>query len=566
MINANWLFGNKARLTFTTGGATASSSPWINTGEGCAAVSDSSGNLVFYTDGSKIWDGADNQQYGALLGNTSSTQSAIIVPDPFGAQLYYVFTADGASGNSNPFNGAHVDVTTWTVTPLGNLMTLPPNVGLSPTERVTAVQDADCQGFWVITVVQEGGDPLGGKPANQGTGRFRVFRVTATGVQWVGDSPVGAQVSDLGYLKPSPNGKRLALANWQLQNVLLFDFDNATGSITNLTTIPAPSGSPIPNGHPRSAYGLEFSPNSDVLYFTLLGGNQQGPGDHGYVVQVNLNPLSTPTVIIDHPNNTANTAGYSLGALQMGIDGRIYLAKDRETDLGAILDPNIVGMGCNPTISYVTLPTGSESRLGLPNLVPNLCPKAIPGTCDHVADEVDDLLRETCSRNVNHLLTCHEQSAPCPCTDDHGAGECQELDVPRVKPCFSVSWGDSDCDCIETDDVETLCITVCNCYSNVTFQNLTVGYVWVHDGSGGPVPTLPDGSPSVEVVPLGPICFGDVGPCRDGRPSCVSRQLVLVTRGAQGGRYQLELGSVCFSVSFDYQQSECFELELCRDR
>ncbi|MGI8807032.1 MAG: hypothetical protein ACR2KK_04180 [Acidimicrobiales bacterium] len=103
---------------------------------------------------------------------------------------------------------------------------------------------------------------------------------------------------------------------------------------------------------------------------------------------------------------------------------------------------------------------------------------------------------------------------------------------------------------METNDAKTLCITVCNCYSNVTFQNPTVGYVWVHDSSGAVVPTLPGGSPSVEVVPLCPICFGDVGPCLDGRPSSVSPQVVLVTRGAGRGRDEFELGSVCYPVSF----------------
>lgn len=148
----------------------------------------------------------------------------------------------------------------------------------------------------------------------------------------------------------------------------------------------------------------------------------------------------------------------------------------------------------------------------------------------------------------------------------NACGGCKKVPQPEVKPCISVGWGDSKCDCMETDDVEVLCITVCNCYTNITFSDFTINAVLVTDGSGGPVPTLPDGTPSVEVTPLGPLCFGDIGPCKDNKPTCISRQVVLQTRGAKGGTYQLQLIGICYEVCFHYQERECFRLELCPDR
>lgn len=142
---------------------------------------------------------------------------------------------------------------------------------------------------------------------------------------------------------------------------------------------------------------------------------------------------------------------------------------------------------------------------------------------------------------------------------------CQEAKIPDLRPCVSISWGDSPCDCLETDDVEVLCITICNCYCNVTFSDLTVNYVYVTDGAGGPVPTLPDGTPSVQIVPIGPICFDDIPPCKDGKAGCVSRELVLWTRGARGGHYRIQLGGICYSVTHHYGIGECFCLELCQD-
>jgi hypothetical protein len=143
--------------------------------------------------------------------------------------------------------------------------------------------------------------------------------------------------------------------------------------------------------------------------------------------------------------------------------------------------------------------------------------------------------------------------------------KCREAYLPDLAPCISVSWGESDCDCMETDDTEVLCITVCNCYSNVTFRNLSIGFLYLTDASGSWVPTLPDGTPSVQIHPVGPICFGDIGPCTEEAVQCVSREVVLTTRGARSGDYQLHVGAVCFDLSVNYTTDDCFKLTLCRD-
>jgi len=149
----------------------------------------------------------------------------------------------------------------------------------------------------------------------------------------------------------------------------------------------------------------------------------------------------------------------------------------------------------------------------------------------------------------------------CDCNCD-----CTEVKLPEIKPCISVKWGDSPCDCLETDDVEVLCVTVCNCYSNVTLANLTIGQIQVTDMAGNPVPNLPNGQPSVEVIPSGPICFGDIGPCRERNvPSCVSRELVLYTRGAIGMKYRLTFIGICYEICYHLQTEQCFTLELCTD-
>ena len=142
---------------------------------------------------------------------------------------------------------------------------------------------------------------------------------------------------------------------------------------------------------------------------------------------------------------------------------------------------------------------------------------------------------------------------------------CRGLKFPAIEPCVSIAWGASDCECFETDDVEIATVSVCNCYSNVTLRDVTISYFHITMDDGSPVPLLPDGTPSVQIVPMGPICFGDIGPCKDDEPSCVSRQIVIRTRGAKGGKYKLYVRGICFNVVLERMHEECLVLELCQD-
>lgn len=146
-----------------------------------------------------------------------------------------------------------------------------------------------------------------------------------------------------------------------------------------------------------------------------------------------------------------------------------------------------------------------------------------------------------------------------------GLPRCQEVEIPELEPCISISWGDSKCDCFETDDVEVVCVTVCNCYSNITFSNFRIAYATVTLPDGSPVGVLPNGSPSVELIPMGPVCFGDIPPCSDDKAGCVSREFAIRTRGAKGGKYEIRLSGICYDVAFHYNNQDRFVLTLCPD-
>jgi len=79
----HWFFVQNAGINFNNGTATSTTGS-LNTIEGCASFSDISGDLLFYTDGITVWDKNHTKMPNGqnLLGDPSSTQSAIIVPHP----------------------------------------------------------------------------------------------------------------------------------------------------------------------------------------------------------------------------------------------------------------------------------------------------------------------------------------------------------------------------------------------------------------------------------------------------------------------------------------------------
>jgi hypothetical protein len=182
--------------------------------------------------------------------------------------------------------------------------------------------------------------------------------------------------------------------------------------------------------------------------------------------------------------------------------------------------------------------------------------------CEFLHDLLNGYLARQCRDKANTLPHADGTDAgSCPCVE----GECQVAKIPDYRPCISVRWGDSPCDCLESDDLEVLCITVCNCYSNISFSGLSIAAIYVTDAVGNVVPDLPGGGQSVQALPIGPLCFGDIPPCVDGQPGCVSRQFVLRTRGARAGGYRLNVLGVCYDICTHHAFSDAFNLNICAD-
>ena len=84
--NDIWYFGLRAALDFRTGVPVALPDSEMISREGCASVSSSSGELLFYTNGRSVWNSNHEvmSNGSGLFGGieTSSTHQALIVPIP----------------------------------------------------------------------------------------------------------------------------------------------------------------------------------------------------------------------------------------------------------------------------------------------------------------------------------------------------------------------------------------------------------------------------------------------------------------------------------------------------
>ncbi len=341
---AFWYFGDLAGLDFNSGNPVALSDGMLATNEGCAAISNYNGNLLFYTDGSTVW----NKDHEIMLngenlnGNLSSTNSAIIIPKPDNIGIYYIFTVDdlaGANGLQYSEVDMQLDGDLGGVTSNKNILLHTPT-----TEKVTAVKHQNDIDWWVLSHKFNSKD-------------FVAYLVSSSGVSSpiisnIGTTITGNTSNTVGAMKFSPNGRKVAIANsYENREVQLFDFNDLTGALSNPITL---TGF---NGITGNVYGVEFSLDSKLLYVTDFGGS---------LYQYNLE-LATPTSIINSKLEIANNIS-GLGALQIAPNGKIYIAREFISYLSVIDDPNVLGTGCNYRDVGISL-NNRRSKLGLPPFI-----------------------------------------------------------------------------------------------------------------------------------------------------------------------------------------------------
>lgn len=338
---AIWYFGKNAGLDFRSGAPVPLTDGALNTEEGCASISDPNGNILFYTDGIRVWN--RNHQVmpnGTNLGgHRSSTQSAIIVPSPGSTTIYYIFTVDEL-GRSNGLMFSEVDMTLdgglGDITGTKNVQ-----LAMRVTEKITAVEHANGSDIWVLA-------------HGRWDDTFMAYLVTAAGVTTTSvDTNIGTNLftsyikdQALGYLKASPDGSKIGAA-FYLNAIEVYDFNSATGVLSNLRV--------ASDDVQKTYYGLEFSQNSQMLYVS----NYQGELAQFDTAAADM---AASKVLIYQKQ------GERLGGLQLALDGKIYMAHRRRPYLSVINAPDNPGPACNFVEGNINL-AGRRSDLGLPPFI-----------------------------------------------------------------------------------------------------------------------------------------------------------------------------------------------------
>ncbi|MGX7666044.1 T9SS type B sorting domain-containing protein [Flavobacterium pedocola] len=346
-----WYFGRHAGLSFTGGGSpTLLLDSAMNAPEGCAVVSDSSGQLLFYTDGNTVWDRTHTIMPNAALGwNDGITQSVFVLPKPGNPSRYYAFSVGTFSYNPAENHGLmSVEIDMNLRGGLGDEDTSTITQLIPVTcEKITAVKHANGIDTWVIA-------------HEWGNNKFYAYLVSASGISAPVISALGVYYngspywSSSGYLKASPDGTKLMCVSRELPSQLL-DFNAATGVISNFTLFYTPV-----NSH-DGYYGVEFSSSGRYLYMTNPWENTICQFD-----------MTAPNV--EASKITVYTGANPLYGLQMGPDGKIYVAQpsDYATEnnhyLGVINNPEGLGVACDfvPDSVFLGGPT-HRSGEGFPN-------------------------------------------------------------------------------------------------------------------------------------------------------------------------------------------------------
>lgn len=371
-FNNNWVFGDSIGINFSTGEPVFFNSAIQTAGEACASISDSVGNLLFYTNGEKVWDGThhimpngDNLEIGYFLSGYGSTisQGVLISPLPGNDNLYYIIYLSRLfpSGCCLGLKYSIVDMTLHGG--LGDIIEKN-SILLSDTlsEKLQLVKHGNGRDWWLITLskgTETEGDII----------KFVKYLITPTGIlgpyyQDYADEyhETNGTGQEVGYMKFSQQGDKVCITKHT--DIDLYDFNRCTGEFYNFINI----DTVVQEFDLIVLYGIEYSVDGRYFYADTYNSVTKH-----MLYQFCLtcpDPVqNTKTLIYKADTNTI------LLGLLLGPDDKIYMSSSRpslpdtDSNLYVINFPTLEGLDCDLDTLSVSLGGLSLSPWsGLPNM------------------------------------------------------------------------------------------------------------------------------------------------------------------------------------------------------
>ena len=335
-----WYFGWGAGIDFNQGTppvVLTNSQMYIMSGtlSGSASISDSNGNLLFYSDGVTIWNNAHQyMQNGQYIGH-NSTQGAMIVPMQGNNHLYYFLNHDLGSGGyvfQYSIIDMNLDNGLGGVVENKREIVLQSNVSF----HLSAVKNETNDDIWVVT-------------HGYMNDEYYAFKISEDSLQMM---PVISQAGSVfqngaGHMKISPDGEKIAAAEPDGVDRFfeILDFDRNTGLVSD--------SNQVHQGGDCNA--VEFSPDNTKFYAV-----------RNYIYQYDLEAGSPEQILASEVLLSNQSASES--ALQTGPDGKVYCAMGTIDYLNVINEPNELGLACDFVENAIYL-EGRQTTGGLPSFI-----------------------------------------------------------------------------------------------------------------------------------------------------------------------------------------------------
>jgi gliding motility-associated-like protein len=367
-----WAMGNTG-INFNTNPPTIIQKPGFvpvinNFGEAAASVCDENGEILFFTDGTLVHDKFNNLMPNAnplnpipstttFSATSSSSQGALIVPDPGNSNRYYIFSIYSLEQQANRGRMYYSVIDMTLNGGLGDVVPTEKGILLATnrTERMSAVRGNACN-VWIMTITNDG--------------YAECFSLDASGIN---TTPVSTNLGIANYMPHagkiafSPNREKVAISihgavGLQQPGIILADFNATTGTAGNFHNLAIDT----------AVYGISFSPNSQYLYFLSEGNPPNYPAFAGKLSAYagTTAAITASTLILAQPINWASD-------LKRAPDNNIYFTHQGGVGIplghSRIENADAAGMASNIEVYALSYSYANGQNpwpgMGLPNVI-----------------------------------------------------------------------------------------------------------------------------------------------------------------------------------------------------